>query len=491
MPPRSYNPLLPKAPTIRWRKGPFAETPDQEQRGGGINPPSLENETNSAADDHVANARDITARTKAAPRRAYPDAGKLSFDTGAFFNESNSGWGGNLDMIPLAHGPVGCGAFAQTSRLNMPGFEQGVDSFTALDAGTNFSDVDFEDGGDAKLARALDEAKVLFPLAGGITILREDPLALFDTNIKGIARTKTKELERLIVSAPSDVAGEAAALKTAAKLQHSVRDNSYDVAIPFYRGATGLVWIVAKLLHDIGLYPVLEFTGSSTSDMGRISQCKLAISFFDNLDDPADSHRGYPRLLRQWYGMPLVSACFLGPSATGASLRAIASHFDAEIQHCAETIIESNRKKIDAVVAKYRPRLQNKLVLLLHGLPKTHLEIFQLLGMRIGNCDGWPGKRGVRRTPRLVIDENNIAEKALASYVAEAKPDLIYHMAYDEHDWRKRGIPSLAFASPFMDHGLNLCWGYDGFACFAAELDRALNAPWRKLSKPPWPTASG
>lgn len=189
--------------------------------------------------------------------------------------------------------------------------------------------------------------------------------------------------------------------------------------------------------------------------------------------------------------MPLVPVCFFGPSATEASLRAIASRFDAAIQARAETVIAANREKIDAIVTHYRPRLEGKLVLLLHGIPKTHREIFHLLGMRIGTCKGWLGSRGVQRFPRLAIEPYNTTEKALASYIAEAKPDLIYHMNYDEHDWHKRGLPSLPFASPFFDHGLNLCWGYDGFACFAALLDRHLNAPWRKLAKPPWVDQSG
>jgi len=79
------------------------------------------------------------------------------------------------------------------------------------------------------------------------------------------------------------------------------------------------VWIVSKLLQDIGLNPVHEFTGSSTSDMARIHQCKLVIGFAETLDVPPDHFpRGAAQLLRKWYGMPLVWTCFLGPTATNA-----------------------------------------------------------------------------------------------------------------------------------------------------------------------------
>src|SRR5208283_5276241 len=207
--------------------------------------------------------------------RAHPDAGKSTSCTGPFFFESNSGWGSNLDMMALAHGPVGCGVFTQASRLNLPGFEQGIESFTALHACTDLSSADLEDGGDAKLARALDELQTLFPLSRGVTILNEDPIALVDSNVKGIAKAKAKESGRLIVQrsceffrvTPPWVVETAAALKAAAMGQNQPRPTPYDVALPFSRLAVGLVWILDKLLHDIGLNPVHELTGSSTSDM--------------------------------------------------------------------------------------------------------------------------------------------------------------------------------------------------------------------------------
>jgi nitrogenase molybdenum-iron protein alpha chain len=67
--------------------------------------------------------------------------------------DSNSNWGSNLDMVALAHGPVGCGVFAQATCLNLPEFVQGIESFTALHACTGLTENDLEDAGDAKAAR--------------------------------------------------------------------------------------------------------------------------------------------------------------------------------------------------------------------------------------------------------------------------------------------------------------------------------------------------
>lgn len=153
-------------------------------------------------------------------------------------------------------------------------------------------------------------------------------------------------------------------------------------------------------------------------------------------------------------------------------------------------MITENRKKADTVIASYRPSLQGKLVLVFDDLPETQLESFHLLGMRVGNFFGWPGKTGVPRRPRLSCNWHDPSMKSLNSYIEEAKPDIVFHCRRDEYDWRKLGLPGLAF-NPFFESVNNFFWGYDGFALFAAALDRAINAPWRKLLKPPWPEANG
>jgi nitrogenase molybdenum-iron protein alpha chain len=94
---------------------------------------------------------------------------------------------------------------------------------------------------------------------------------------------------------------------------------------------------------------------------------------------------------------------------------------------------------------------------------------------------------GVWRTPRTACDWT---EKSINAYIAEARPDIVIHFQRDEYEWRKEARPVLAF-TPLFDAGDNCLWGYDSLASFAAALDRAVNAPWRKLLKPPWPEESG
>jgi len=138
---------------------------------------------------------------------------------------------------------------------------------------------------------------------------------------------------------------------------------------------------------------------------------------------------------------------------------------------------------VDAIIAHYRPRLEGKLCLNLDWsvLGDEQLEPYRLLGMRIGDKDAWLGKTGVKRKPRVALKHND--EKSLRSYIAEANPDLGFLYRRNEHEWRKRGMAGLPSST--------LYWGYAGFDTLAATLDRHINAPWRKLVRPPWPDDTG
>jgi len=498
---RADNPFLPKPALIRWRKGPFVKAKGVPQ------PPKIDRSSDGVSELPPA-SRIAPVERREEPRQPASHsphgsigvhrAGTLSYGRENFFCESSSGWGSNLDMLALAHGAVGCNSFAQTTRLNLPGFMQGVDSFTALDVSTNLTLDDLEDGGDAKLTRSLAEAQELFPLAKGVTVLSEEPLPLIDANVKGVAKTVSKESGKPIVAMGCEIAGAfnwtldvAAGLRTVGKYVGEVGSGPYDVAIPFCRTTPGLVWIVSKLLTDIGLNPIHERTGSSASDMSRIRKCKLIIGFAESLDVAQDYlPDGNAQLLGRWFGIPLLWTCFLSPAATELSLRMIANHFGPEIQLRAEQVIAANRRKIENALSYYRPRLQNKLVLDFFCLPDAQLDCYRMLGFRIGSFSGWLGKTGVWRKPRRVCDANRPDEAAIDSYIAEAKPDLVIYLRRFEEDWHKRGQPVVPF-SPLFDHNGDSHWGFDGFLCLAAAIDRAVNAPWRHLVKPPWSVKDG
>ncbi len=134
----------------------------------------------------------------------------------------------------------------------------------------------------------------------------------------------------------------AAALRSAELLHPLTTSISKRVVLPYSREATALVWIVSKLLMEIGLEPVHEMTQSSAIDLARVSDCKLVIGFASKVDALDERLRGgYADLLQRWFATPIVWTCFESPSMTTASLRAITKRFDRRVA-----------RRVDAAIVK-------------------------------------------------------------------------------------------------------------------------------------------
>ena len=71
--------------------------------------------------------------------------------------------------------------------------------------------------------------------------------------------------------------------------------------------------------------------------------------------------------MEQEFGIPWMEYNFFGPSKATESLRKIASFFDETIQAKTEEVIAKYTKMTDAVIAKYRPKLEGKKVMLYVG----------------------------------------------------------------------------------------------------------------------------
>jgi len=68
----------------------------------------------------------------------------------------------------------------------------------------------------------------------------------------------------------------------------------------------------------------------------------------------------------------------------------------------------------------------------------------------------------------------------------EAKPDVVIDFQRrDAFEHVKRGYQP-QITSDLFRLGATTYWGYDGFSLFTADLDRAVNAPWRRLLQSPW-----
>ena len=91
------------------------------------------------------------------------------------------------------------------------------------------------------------------------------------------------------------------------------------------------------------------------------------------------------RHMEEKYGIPWMEYNFFGPSQIEASLRKIAKHYGPEIEANAEKVIAKYKPLVDAVKAKYRPRLEGKKVMLYVGglRPRHVVNAYEDLGMEI------------------------------------------------------------------------------------------------------------
>ena len=341
-------------------------------------------------------------------------------------------WGPIKDMIHISHGPVGCGQYSWASRRNYYIGTTGVDTFGTMQFTSDFQEKDIVFGGDKKLAKIMDEIEVLFPLNKGISVQSECPIGLIgDYNIGGDA------------------------------------------------------WSSRILLEEIGLRVVSQWSGDGTiAELEATPRAKL------NVLHCYRSMNYISRHMEEKYGVPWVEYNFFGPSKIAESLRKIASHFDDKIKEGAERVIAKYQALNDAVIAKYRPRLEGKKVMLFVGglRPRHVIGAYEDLGMEIvgtgyefGHNDDYQRTTHYVKDGTLIYDD--VTGYEFEKFVEKIQPDLVGSGIKEKYVFQKMGVPfrqmhSWDYSGPYH--------GYDGFAIFARDMDMAINSPVWKITKAPW-----
>ncbi|MFN1549258.1 nitrogenase molybdenum-iron protein alpha chain [Vibrio natriegens] len=406
-------------------------------------------------------------------------------------------WGPIKDMIHISHGPVGCGQYSRAGRRNYYSGTTGVDSFGTLNFTTDFQERDIVFGGDKKLASAIDEIETLFPLVKGISIQSECPVGLIGDDIEAVAKTKSQEIGKTIVPVRcegfrgvSQSLGHHIANDT---LRDYVLDGSadkefestdYDVAIIGDYNIGGDAWSSRIILEDMGLRVVAQWSGDGTlPELENTPKVKL------NLVHCYRSMNYIVRYMEEKHGIPWIEYNLFGPTKIEESMRKIAALFDEKIQQQTEDVIARYREQWNAVIEKYRPRLEGKQVMLYVGglRPRHIIGAYEDLGMEIVGA-GYEFAHNddyVKTTPEmkdatLLFDDASSYE--LEEYVKRLKPDLIGSGIKEKYIFQKMGFPfrqmhSWDYSGPY--HGV------DGFAIFARDMDMTINNPcWSNLTAP-------
>jgi len=409
-------------------------------------------------------------------------------------------WGPIKDMVHISHGPVGCGQYSWAARRNYFAGTMGVDSFVTFQMTSDYQEKDIVFGGDKKLAIIIDEIEELFPLNKGISIQSECPVGLIGDDIEGVAKAKAKQYNKTIVPVRcegfrgvSQSLGHHIANDTIRDWVFNKLDGKparfestpYDVAIIGDYNIGGDAWSSRILLEEMGLRVIAQWSGDGTlAELESTPRAKL------NLLHCYRSMNYISRYMEEKYGTPWVEYNFFGPTKIEASLREIASHFDDKIKEGAERVIAKYKVMTDAIIEKYRTRLEGKKVMLFIGglRPRHVIGAYEDLGMEvIGTGYEFGHNDDYQRTSEMVKDGTLIYDDVTGyefeKFVEKIQPDLVGSGVKEKYIFQKMGIPfrqmhSWDYSGPYH--------GYDGFAIFARDMDMAINAPVWRLTKTPW-----
>jgi len=407
-------------------------------------------------------------------------------------------WGPIKDMIHISHGPVGCGQYSRAGRRNYYVGVTGVNTFAEMNFTSDFQERDIVFGGDKKLAKIIGEIEQLFPLNKGITVQSECPIGLIGDDIEAVSKKATAEIGKTVVPVRcegfrgvSQSLGHHIANDAIRDWVLGNRDGKpfestpYDVAIIGDYNIGGDAWSSRILLEEMGLRVVAQWSGD-----GSLAEMELTPKVKLNLIHCYRSMNYISRHMEEKYNIPWIEYNFFGPTKIAESLRKIAEHFDDKIKEGAERVIEKYRAEYEAVIAKYKPRLQGKKVMLYVGglRPRHVIGAYEDLGMEVvGTGYEFAHNDDYDRTIKEMGDAtllyDDVTGFEFEEFVKRIKPDLVGSGIKEKYIYQKLGVPfrqmhSWDYSGPYH--------GYDGFAIFARDMDMTVNNPcWGKLT-PPW-----
>jgi nitrogenase molybdenum-iron protein alpha chain len=412
-------------------------------------------------------------------------------------------WGPIKDMIHISHGPVGCGQYSRAGRRNYYVGTTGVNTFGTMNFTSDFQEKDIVFGGDKKLAKIMLEIEELFPLNKGISIQSECPIGLIGDDIEAVAKKANKEINKPVVpvrcegfrgvsqSLGHHIANDAIRdwVLENRDGDESFQTTPYDVAVIGDYNIGGDAWSSRTLLEEMGLRVVAQWSGDGTiAEMEKTPKVKL------NLIHCYRSMNYIARHMEEKYKIPWIEYNFFGPTKIAESLRKIAALFDETIQAGAERVIERYKSEYEAVIAKYRPRLEGKRVMLYVGglRPRHVIGAYEDLGMEVvgtgyefGHNDDYD--RTIKEMGNATLIYDDVTGYEFEEFVKRVKPDLIGSGVKEKYIFQKMGIPfrqmhSWDYSGPYH--------GYDGFAIFARDMDMTLNNPCWKQVQVPWKKAA-
>ncbi|AFY99340.1 nitrogenase molybdenum-iron protein alpha chain [Calothrix sp. PCC 6303] len=371
-------------------------------------------------------------------------------------------WGPIKDMIHISHGPVGCGYWSWSGRRNYYVGTTGIDSFGTMNFTSDFQERDIVFGGDKKLVKIVHEIEELFPLHKGVSIQSECPIGLIGDDIEAVAKKTSKEIGKPVVplrcegfrgvsqSLGHHIANDAIRdwvfpLHDKAKKEGKIsfEPSPYDVALIGDYNIGGDAWSSRLLLEEMGLRVVAQWSGDGTiNELIQGPAAKLVLIHCYR------SMNYICRTLEESYNMPWMEFNFFGPTRIAESLREIAAKFDDKIKANAEKVIAKYTPTMDAILKKFRPRLEGNTVMLYVGglRPRHVVPAFEDLGIKVvgtgyefGHNDDY--KRTTEYVDNATIIYDDVTAYEFEEFVKHSKPDLVASGIKEKYVFQKMGLP--------------------------------------------------
>ncbi len=409
-------------------------------------------------------------------------------------------WGPIKDVVHISHGPVGCGQYSWAQRRNYHTGHTGIDTYVAMQVTSDFQERDIVFGGDKKLRKLIDEIDELFPLSKGVSIQSECPVGLIGDDIEAVAKEKAKDIGKPVIpvrcegfrgvsqSLGHHIANDTIrdwVLDRGEDSDAAFEPGPYDVSLIGDYNIGGDGWSSRKLLEELGLRVIAQWSGDgSIAEFDKTPKAKLTlIHCYRSMNYIA-------RHMEEKYATPWLEFNFFGPTRIAASLRNIADQFDDTIRENAEKVIARYEGMAADVVAKYRPRLEGKKVMLYVGglRPRHMVSAYEDLGMEVvaagyefAHRDDYQRTASHVRPGTLIFDD--VTGYELEKFIEKIRPDLVGSGIKEKYPIQKMGVPfrqvhSWDYSGPYH--------GYDGFAIFARDMDMAINNPAWGMLQAPW-----
>ena len=389
------------------------------------------------------------------------------------------------DAVHLVHGPIGCAAYTWDIRGALSSGPQ----LHRLSFSTDLREMDVIQGGEKKLAQALDELITLHRPRGAF-VYSTCIVGLIGDDVEAICRRASEKHGIPVLPVHSEgfkgtkKDGYAAACHALMKLVGTadvsdVPKLSINILGEF--NLAGEAWILKEYYRRLGIEVVSVLTGD-----GRIDEIRRAHGASLNLVQCSGSMTTLAKMMQEKYGIPFKRVSYFGLEDMASALYQAAEFFADEpsILAAARTLVKNELADLLPVLAKSKARLAGKKAAVYVGggfkaisLIKAlrHLGIKTVVvGSQTGSPEDYATLQQVADPGTIILDDSNPLE--LARFCRETGADLFLGGVKERPLAYKLG---LAFVDHNHERKIPLA-GFVGMANFAKEVEESVLSPvWR------------